>query len=121
MRSMTKKIIYLVLFFSPWLYCVSPYYSIRSQGLNSARTDAGIYNHLFLDTECFNGNFFASLEYTRSFKPNHIASCIFGADLVADPCLCDPVINISGSQTTNRGAQDWLADYFGLPTDFKGS
>ena len=30
-------------------------------------------------------------------------------------------INISGSAIANRGANDWLADYFGLPRDFQST
>jgi len=41
------------------------------------------------------------------------------------PCCttcCDDdftIIHISGSQATNKATWDWLADYFGLPTDYK--
>jgi len=38
-------------------------------------------------------------------------------DACSDDACC--FINIAGSQTPNRCACDWLADYFGLPTDYK--
>jgi hypothetical protein len=55
--------------------------------------------------------------YDRSFFENRIADCLFGNDLLSDTLSA---INVTGSQVANRDAtKDWLADYFGLPTDFK--
>ncbi len=63
------------------------------------------------------GTFYIVPEYTRSFRDERIAHCLFGQSLNCD-CDC-PTISISGSQAANRGAKDWLADYFGLPTNYK--
>lgn len=104
---------------STHIYCLAPYYSIRSQGVNAARELAGWSNKVNLCKDDIYGTVSAALEYTRSFKPHNITRCLFGPDIVSDICTCDSAIVISGSQTTDRGPADWLADYFGLPNDFK--
>jgi len=101
------------------LHALSPYFGIRSQGLNGARDLAGEANFINLDKECTYGTVWGLFEYTHSFRPNVITNCLFGSDVIQESCSCDPAIVISGSQTANRAPTDWLADYFGLPTDFK--
>jgi len=82
-----------------------------------------------------------NLEVTKSFNPNRITECLFG-NIGSE---CQQGIVISGSQTANRMhnhvfgkkhfkekkrchahlmqqqpiSTDWLADYFGLPPDFR--
>ena len=94
------------------------YFSPRSQSLDSARDIAGLTHEINLyDMNQLYGTFYAIPEYTRSFRDERIARCLFGQSL---NCECDnPTISISGSQVENRGEKDWLADYFGLPTNYR--
>lgn len=91
------------------------YYSIRSQGCNAARRISGLLN--YLDQGLYNstlyGTFAVTPSYTRSFRPQRITDCLFGNQ------LRNNMITVSGSQVANRSCNDWLADYFYLPTDFK--
>jgi len=89
----------------------------RSQSVNAARELAGMTNHICIyDMEKFYGTFAITPEYTRSFKEDELTKCLFGPSLTG----CDAKnIRISGSTAANRGERDWLADYFGLPTDFE--
>jgi hypothetical protein len=120
MSYMQKKLCCIALMLNATLiYGLTPYYNIRSQGVNAARENVGITNFIHLDEDCFYGNFEAALEYTHSFNPKSITRCFFGCDVIKDQCSNEPAIGISGSQTTNRAPTDWLADYFGLPTDFQ--
>lgn len=97
---------------------VTNYFSYRSQGVNAARRLAGMTNNIhqgIYDTVW--GTISATFEYTRSFKSDHIARCLFGDDLIFNEC-CQPSIRTSGSCVPDRCCTDWLADYFFLPTDF---
>ena len=73
-------------------------------------------------TGCY-GTFAFTLEATSSFRPERINQCLFGEDIIKcnkNETEWSDFIIVSGSQTENRIPQkDWLADYFGLPTDFK--
>ncbi len=94
---------------------VTPYFPIRSQGLNTPRHASGVIQQVFIRSDDpLAGTFSAALSYTRSFDHDAITRCLFGTD-------CCPAITISGSQVADRGATDWLADYFYLPTDFKST
>ncbi len=77
----------------------------RTQGLSLARFDNGWQKKCMYD--------FASLaiEYTRSFDNNAITQYFLGSDQVS----------FSGSRVTDRNADDIMADYFGLPTDFQST
>ncbi len=101
---------------------VAPYFSIRSQATNIAREMVGWTNHVNLyDVGNLYGSGSFTLEYTRSTKSNRIAQCLFGSDLLGDRCDC-AAITISGSAVSDRNVKkDWLADYFGLPTDFQST
>lgn len=61
-------------------------------------------------------------KYTESFDASTISSYLFGADALHPP-YCASFIKIEGSQFNNgnRDEKAWLADYFGLPTDFASS
>jgi len=88
--------------------------AIRSQSWNTARDLVGWQQFINqFEMEDMYGAFYITPEYTRSFKSCRIARYLFGQDF-QNGCL-----NISGSRVENRGSCDWLADYFGLPTDFK--
>lgn len=54
-------------------------------------------------------------EVTLSFKPDRIAQLFFGDDIIS----CRNTLTVSGSQSPDRADRYWLADYFGLPTDYK--
>ncbi len=94
---------------------VIPYFPIRSQGLNTPRHLVGVIQQLYTKpSEFVQGTVNGTIFYNRSFDSDVISQCLFG---IKD---CE-TITISGSHVANRGAQDWLADYFYLPTDFKSS
>lgn len=98
----------------------SPYFSIRPQGVNAVRDLIGWQQLIHLsERDIWYGAFAITGEYTQSFKPNAIARSLFGNDL---QCISNgAILGISGSRASTRGANDWLADYFGLPTDFQGT
>lgn len=97
----------------------NPYFSIRSQSVNAARELVGWQTHINLfDRDCFYGSFSITPEYTRSFRPGRIAEFLFGDDLQTVNNE-EGVLVISGSRAANRNARDWMADNFGLPTDFR--
>jgi hypothetical protein len=98
----------------------SPYFEIRSQGVNAARDLAGESNYINLASDCLYGTVYGLFEYTRSFDPAAITRCLFCPDLTTNACG-QSAIAISGSQAIDRGSSDWLADYFGLPTDYKST
>lgn len=95
---------------------VAPLYSTRSQGVDAARELAGWTQHVNLfDMDKAYGTFAITTEYSRSFRPQDINKCLF------DSCNDCHTVVVSGSRTSNRGATDWLADYFYLPTDFRST
>jgi hypothetical protein len=96
---------------------VTPHIAPRSQGVNLPRHSVGWVHetHLY-ERNSFYGSLSIIPAYDRSFNAHHLAQCLFGTSL--GPCN---TINVSGSQVANRGAQDWLADYFYLPTDFQST
>lgn len=117
-----------------------PYYSIRSQGVDAARELVGVTHLINLyNKESFYGVAALTVEGTRSFKPGRIFNCLFGpfdncnttcstscstpCDTSCNDCDTDSsrCIQISGSRVAGRAATDWLADYFGLPTDFQST
>jgi hypothetical protein len=108
-------------------------------------TDRTNHTHRY-GMESWNGLGSIMIEYTQSFRPHRIAHCLFGDDLTTgttscSPCTpcpttcnpCDPCsspscpsscgksILIQGSRVPNRNSRAWLADYFYLPSDFRGS
>lgn len=95
--------------------CVGyPFMLPRSQGRNSARelvASQEISNRYGLDST--NGFFSAAIEYQRSFCNQQIPRYFFGQDYVDCKNLY-----IQGSQVENRFEKAWLADYFGLPSDY---
>lgn len=94
---------------------VIPYLPIRSQGLNTPRHLVGLIQQLYTNAaQGLYGTLAGTLFYNRSFDNNEISQCLFGIT------NCES-ITISGSRIDNRGANDWLADYFYLPTDFKST
>jgi len=100
----------------------TPYFSFRSTGENLAREQVGWEEqiHLF-DMEAIYGSFYIAPYYQQTFNNGRIARCLFGEDVTCGSNNCGGVVNISGSCVADRGANDWLADYFGLPTDFQST
>jgi hypothetical protein len=101
---------------------VAPYYSIRSQSVDLARQLVGtrdIEEELRCSDDCWPGYLGVTLEYTKSFHANRISECLFGDCLLNNGCC--QAIKVSGSRVEDRGDSDWLADNFGLPTDYQGT
>ncbi len=99
---------------------VTPYFSPRSQSVDLVRQVVGvrdIIEDLKCSDDCFPGYIGSVTEFTKSFRNLDISSCLFGNSLLGDGCC--QAIKISGSGVANRGDNDWLADYFGLPRDFQ--
>jgi len=96
----------------------------RSQGFNTERVVSGWDTVIHCPTqEKLYSTYALSIETTSSFRPERINQCLFGQDIIRrdkNDTEWKDFLVISGSQTENRNPQkDWLADYFGLPTDFK--
>jgi hypothetical protein len=98
--------------------------SPRSQGFDTPRFISGwdTITHCPTQENLYSTYGFV-LETMTSFRPERINQCLFGQDIVrkdGNETEWKDFIIVSGSQTTQRSAQkDWLADYFGLPTDFQ--
>lgn len=114
MKHVEKNLILLLVLANTAQATITPYYSIRSQGVDAARELAGWASHVNLFDV---GDFYSSIsitpEYSHSFKSQNINACLF------DSCVDCKTITVSGSRVADRGADDWLADNFYLPTDFK--
>lgn len=122
MKQIVKKIFNIAALCSATALCavdnatVAPLYSIRSQGVDAARELAGWTSHVNLfDMDKAYGSFSLTTEYSRSFRPQDINKSLFNS------CNDCHTIVVSGSETTGRGAHDWLADYFYLPTDYRST
>ena len=108
------KWLFCVLMISNGLYGFGPkaLMGVRSQGLSAPRELAGWQQVIYRPD--YDENYFAfavAPEYSHTFRRDDIATYLFG---------CKSLI-FSGSQVANRGADDILADYFGLPSDFKST
>jgi len=99
----------------------TPYFNIRSQSANLALEMVGQEGYINrYDSEGNYTVFSITPAFQQSFRSGDLACCLFGEDLVK--CGDCSQITISGSQVSGtRGSRDWLADYFGLPTDFKST
>ncbi len=103
------------------LSALAPFIQPRSQSEDSTRDLIGWTPYINkYDQECFYNAGAVTAEYMQTFKPDHIRFTLFGHDLVNTEEE-KPFIQISGSQVGDRNATDWLADYFGLPTDFQST
>jgi hypothetical protein len=85
------------------------YYRLRSQGCDAARDLVGWQPLINKKSETWYGAVAITPAYQRTFDAEFIAKQIFGAS----------TLTFSGSRVANRGADDILADYFGLPTDYQ--
>jgi len=102
------------------LMAIAPYVSPRSTSVNIARELAGWHMYDEYCSDTFYGSVTLTPEYSQSFRPGRLAEAIFGDSLNDEGCN-DPFILIQGSLVPDRNPKAWLADYFGLPTDFDGS
>jgi len=122
-RLHMKKIIYSLLFIcTPFIGCNSTatYYSIRSQSENSARDISGWANEFHIHQYCPNywyGCFALTGYYNISLNQNSILETLFGSDANCYPGGLQ--VDIQGSRVEDRKSNSWLADYFGLPTDYE--
>jgi len=126
MRNATKKIIiFMTLLMAAHLSDANTVTKIipRSQSLDTARQMVGWNNPFWGINRKRDDHFYASMNltfaYTRTFHNSRLAQSLFGSDLVCSDCGSS--ILISGSQRNDRTPTDWLADYFGLPRDYKSS
>ena len=87
----------------------------HSPAINAARELAGWQEFVnVLETDALHGAFAITPQASLSFRPERIAQCFFGDAILK----CDNTIHVVGSQKERVDA-DWLADYFGLPTDYE--
>lgn len=96
------------------------YFSPRSQSVDLSRQFVGvlgIMDELTCSDECWPGFVSVTAEFEKTFNSKQISRCLFGPAL-SNNGNCQS-INISGSTALNRGPNDFLADNFGLPTDFQ--
>ncbi len=118
-----KKILYSILIMCmPIIGCnnTATYYSIRSQSENSARDIAGWANQFHIHQYCpeeWYGCLALTGYYGISLNQNSILETLFGSDAICYPGGLQ--VDIQGSRVDNRKPNSWLADYFGLPTDYQ--
>jgi len=95
---------------------VTPTIAARSQGRDVTKQMVGVSNKLH-QQDMYNYYLFSiTPEYTRTFRDNRIAECLFGDDLFCNDC--GNSIKIQGTDVVDRDAKAWLADYFYLPPDY---
>ncbi|MEX0849789.1 MAG: hypothetical protein WD055_06165 [Candidatus Dependentiae bacterium] len=116
MKQFCLLVIHLIIFNTIHGITPNPYLAMRSQSENAARELVGLTQHINLAVDHFYSTFAITPAYTQSFYENRIADCLFGNDLASDTLSA---IEVTGINATDRdNCKDWLADYFGLPTDF---
>ena len=123
MNHISRMLCAAILMSSIALHGTVTYFSPRSQSVDSANELVGWANDYHINlcgADDWYGAMSVKAEYTRSFKPGRISRCLFGPSLSESSCDTDS-INIQGSLVANRSANAWLADYFGLPTDFQST
>lgn len=99
---------------------VAPFLALRSQSVDAARELVGWTHQINLaDIPCNYGTFAITPQYTQSTNPKALGRCLFGSSLSEDSDITS--VKISGSRVLNRGSNDWLADYFYLPTDYQST
>ena len=107
--SIMKNLCYFILAFlwynAAYSFSGKSFMTYRSQGFNFARNNSGWLER------CLENNVSVTVEYGKAFDACAIDNYFFGAQELI----------FSGSRRTDRRAQDILADYYGLPTDFKSS
>lgn len=99
-----------LLFASPALcFTNKSFFLTRPQGVDAARELVGWQTLINRSNQCaFNGAFYIAPTYIRSTQPEEIAQFL----------LSSLPLVFSGSRRPDRGANDLLADYFGMPSDY---
>lgn len=116
--NVSARITVFIIFNSIFCFIHTTPIAFRSYSINTPRELSGNIDLLYTTTaHSTYGSLSVAVAGGNSFNPHQITHCLFGNLTTSENCC--PQINISGSQVVNRGAQDWLADYFGLPTDFQ--
>jgi len=100
---------------------VATSFNTRSISRNAARDLAGWTNYINKDVsrDTVYGALSVTPEYSQTFNGSSITRTLFGDNLIGTNKK--EYLKISGSQVNNRGAQDLLADYFYLPSDFEST
>lgn len=120
MKKIYKKIVVITALLNAAVaFSTTSHVNFRSQSVNAAREIVGWQQFINLPSECTYGSFSITPEYTQTFRGKSIANEIFGQDSCSS--TCGSSLHISGSRVANRNPTDWLADYFGLPTDFEST
>lgn len=92
----------------------SPFLLIRSQGRDGVRDLVGWQQFINkYEMQGLYGAFAITPGYSRSMKPDSIAQFYFGDQLEG----CNKLL-IQGTAVSPRHPKAWVADYFGLPTDY---
>jgi len=113
-------IVFALISFMPRLYSATPYFNARSQSARLPLELVGQCNYLNrYQPEKNYTNLSFSAAFSQSFRNEDSACCLFGPDLVKSGDCTQ--LTISGSGRSDRGDNDWFADYFGLPSDFKST
>jgi len=114
MKNRFYAIIWGLLFYGISINGFGPktFFGIRSQSVNRVRELISWQQEINrYDLQDSYGTFCATLEYSRSFRPDRINDVLFGGNK----------LKFSGSRVVDRGENDILADYFGLPPDFEST
>ena len=120
MNCLSRLIVIILILTSLTCSANVPYISIRSQSVDSARDIVGWTDKINLfDMENLYIVGAVTLEGTRSFDSDAIANRLFGPLNVSPQSSDELFVNVTGSAVPNRGTNDWLADYFGLPTTYQ--
>lgn len=113
-----RKIIHLILMITTLVIPAHAFmrgrsfFSPRPQGTHAERELIGWQEEINIYAHGINyGSFSIMPIYSRSIKAEELAGYFFGGDEFV----------VSGSQSKNRGSHDLMADYFGLPTDYKST
>lgn len=94
----------------------------RSQSLDLPRAMVGWNNQIRQrDNDYFFGTFSLIAQYNHTMRSDAFARALFGESCLTSDCQRLSYINVTGSHLPGRTKRDWLADYFGLPTDFSTS
>jgi len=97
-----------------WIYGFGPqtFFQPRSQAVNAVRELVGWQTAIHqADMDHWYGSVSGTVEYGRSFRQEALAKLFFGSNQVT----------FSGSLVPDRGPNDILADYFGLPFCFEST
>lgn len=105
------------------LNCSGKPFVSRSVSFDTAREFVGWH----VDIEQYDrydeyyGSVNATYQFARSFANDALTDYFFGCFLDNTAGSCSKVLRVQGSACVSRDANAWLADYFGLPRQFKSS